>query len=82
MWSLTNMGDTGNGFLASIAICQALFEREKTGKGQWCETAIVNAQLFNTSYAIAKPDGTPIEGWVGMYPEDTVLELAAQYVTG
>lgn len=61
MWSLTNMGDTGNGFLAAMAICQALYEREKTGKGQWCETAIVNAQLFNTSYAIAKPDGTPIE---------------------
>ena len=32
IWSLTNMGDTGNGFLAAIAICQALFEREKTGK--------------------------------------------------
>lgn len=61
MWSLTNMGDTGNGFLAAIAICQALYEREKTGKGQWCETAIVNAQLFNTSYAVARPDGTPIE---------------------
>lgn len=61
MWSLTNMGDTGNGFLAAIAISQALYEREKTGKGQWCETAIVNAQLFNTSYAIARPDGTPIE---------------------
>ena len=61
MWSLTNMGDTGNGFLAAIAICQALYEREKTGKGQWCETAIVNAQLFNTSYAIAKPDGSAVE---------------------
>lgn len=61
MWSLTNMGDTGNGFLAAIAICQALYEREKTGRGQWCETAIVNAQLFNTSYAIARPDGTAIE---------------------
>ena len=61
MWSLTNMGDTGNGFLAAIAISQALYEREKTGKGQWCETAIVNAQLFNTSYAIAHPDGTPVE---------------------
>lgn len=61
MWSLTNMGDTGNGFLAATAICQALYEREKTGKGQWCETAIVNAQLFNTSYALARPDGTGIE---------------------
>ncbi|MFK7896831.1 MAG: CaiB/BaiF CoA transferase family protein [Myxococcota bacterium] len=61
LWSLTSMGDTGNGFLAAIAISQALFEREKTGKGQWCETAIVNAQLYNSSHAIARPDGTPIE---------------------
>ncbi len=61
MWSLTNMGDTGNGFLAAIAICQALYEREKTGRGQWCETAIVNAQLFNTSHTIARPDGEGIE---------------------
>jgi len=55
------MGDTGNGFLAAIAICQALFEREKTGQGQFCETAIVNAQLFNSSHAIARPDGAPIK---------------------
>ncbi len=61
IWSLTNMGDTGNGFLAAIAICQALYEREKSGRGQFCETAIINAQMFNTSHAVARPDGTPIE---------------------
>ena len=61
MWSLTSMGDTGNGFLAAIAICQALFERETTGRGQFCETAIVNAQLLNSSHAIVHPDGTPFE---------------------
>lgn len=61
IWSLTNMGDTGNGFLAAIAICQALYEREKTGRGQFCETAIVNAQMFNTSHAAARPDGSAIE---------------------
>ena len=58
LWSLTNMGDTGNGFLAAIGICQALYEREKTGRGQWVETAIVNAQLLNTSYVVAAPDGS------------------------
>ncbi|MBT39931.1 MAG: CoA transferase [bacterium] len=58
MWSLTNMGDTGNGFLAAIAMCQALYEREKTGKGQWVETAIVNAQLINTSHSVARADGS------------------------
>jgi crotonobetainyl-CoA:carnitine CoA-transferase CaiB-like acyl-CoA transferase len=61
LWSLTNMGDTGNGFLAAIAICQALYEREKTGRGQWVETAIVNAQLLNTSYTVARPDGGGFE---------------------
>ena len=25
------------------------------------------------------PDGTPIAGWLGMFPEDEVLELAAQH---
>ncbi|MBW2270709.1 MAG: CoA transferase [Deltaproteobacteria bacterium] len=60
-WSLTSMGDTGNGFLAATAICQALYEREKTGRGQWVDTAIVNAQLLNTSYAIARADGTGFE---------------------
>ena len=61
LWSLTNMGDTGNGFLAAIAICQALYEREKTGKGQWVETAIVNAQLVNTSHVVAGADGRRFE---------------------
>ena len=61
LWSMTNMGDTGNGFLAATAICQALYEREKTGRGQWVETAIVNAQLLNTSYTVARPDGTGFE---------------------
>lgn len=61
MWSLTNMGDTGNGYLAAIGICQALYEREKTGLGQWVDTAIVNAQLLNTSYVVAKSDGGGFE---------------------
>ncbi len=61
IWSLTNMGDTGNGYLAAIGICQALYERERTGRGQWVDTAIVNAQLLNTSHAVARPDGSGFE---------------------
>ena len=61
LWSLTSMGDTGNGFLAAIGICQALYAREKTGCGQWVETAIVNAQLLNASHAAARPDGSGFE---------------------
>lgn len=61
IWSYTNMGDTGNGYLAATAICQALYEREKNGRGQFVETAIVYAQLLNTSYALARPDGSGFE---------------------
>ena len=61
VWSLTSLGDTGNGFLSAAAICQALMEREKTGKGQFVDTSIVNACLLNTSYGIAKPDGSAVD---------------------
>jgi crotonobetainyl-CoA:carnitine CoA-transferase CaiB-like acyl-CoA transferase len=61
IWSLTSLGDTGNGFLTAVGICNALMEREKTGKGQFVDTSIVNACLLNTSYAVSKPDGTPVE---------------------
>ena len=58
LWSLVSLGDTGNGFLSAVAIMNALMEREKTGKGQFVDTSIINAALLNTSYAVAKPDGT------------------------
>ena len=61
LWSLTSLGDTGNGFLSAIGIMNALTEREKTGKGQFVDTSIVNACLLNTSYAVAKPDGSAVE---------------------
>jgi len=61
LWSLSSLGDTGNGFLSAIAIVQALAQRDRTGEGQFCETSIVNAQLLNTSYAVARPDGTGFE---------------------
>ncbi|PTD19969.1 CaiB/BaiF CoA transferase family protein [Sphingomonas fennica] len=60
IWSLTSLGDTGNGFLSAIGILNALMEREKTGRGQFVDTSIVNACLLNTSYAVAKPDGAAV----------------------
>jgi crotonobetainyl-CoA:carnitine CoA-transferase CaiB-like acyl-CoA transferase len=59
MWSRSGMGDTGNAFLAAIAITQALYHRERTGRGQAVGTSIVNACLVNTSYAWVYADGTP-----------------------
>jgi len=61
LWSLTSLGDTGNGFLTAVGICNALMERERTGKGQFVDTSIVNAALLNTSYAVAKPDGSAVD---------------------
>ncbi len=61
LWSFTSLGDTGNGFLSAISILQALYHRDRTGAGQFCDTSIVNAQLLNTSYAVARADGTGFE---------------------
>jgi crotonobetainyl-CoA:carnitine CoA-transferase CaiB-like acyl-CoA transferase len=61
MWSFCSLGDTGNGFLSAIAILQALRERDRCGEGQFCDTSIVYAQLLNTSYAVARPDGSGFE---------------------
>jgi crotonobetainyl-CoA:carnitine CoA-transferase CaiB-like acyl-CoA transferase len=61
LWSFCSLGDTGNGFLSAIAIIQALLQRDRTGEGQFCETSIVYAQLLNTSYAVARADGSGFE---------------------
>ena len=58
LWSFTSFGDTGNGFLSATAVIQALYHRDRTGEGQFVDTSIMNAALLNTSYAVAKPDGT------------------------
>jgi crotonobetainyl-CoA:carnitine CoA-transferase CaiB-like acyl-CoA transferase len=61
LWSRSNMGDTGNALLASIAIVAALYHRARTGEGQAVGTSIVNAGIFNTSYAWIHEDGTPAD---------------------
>lgn len=58
LWSLTSFGDTGNGFLSAVGVIQALYHRDRTGEGQMVDTSIINAALLNTSYAVAKPDGS------------------------
>jgi crotonobetainyl-CoA:carnitine CoA-transferase CaiB-like acyl-CoA transferase len=61
LWSFTSLGDTGNGFLSAIAVLQALYHRDRTGEGQFVDTSIINAQLLNSSYAVARPDGGALE---------------------
>jgi crotonobetainyl-CoA:carnitine CoA-transferase CaiB-like acyl-CoA transferase len=61
MWSFTSFGDTGNGFLSATSIIQAIYHRDRTGEGQFVDTSIINAALLNTSYAVAKPDGSGVD---------------------
>ena len=61
LWSLTSFGDTGNGFLSAVGVIQALYHRDRTGEGQMVDTSIINAALLNTSYAVARPDGSGFE---------------------
>jgi len=58
IWANTSLGDTGNGLLSAAACIQALYHRDRTGKGQMVDTAIVNAFLLHDSFTYAFPDGT------------------------
>jgi crotonobetainyl-CoA:carnitine CoA-transferase CaiB-like acyl-CoA transferase len=59
-WSLTSMGDTGNGYLSAIAVIQALYHRARSGEGQSVDTSILNAALLSASAAAVTADGTPV----------------------
>ena len=50
-WSLTSLGDTGNGFLSAIGVIQALYHRARTGVPQSVDTSILNAALLSASAA-------------------------------
>jgi crotonobetainyl-CoA:carnitine CoA-transferase CaiB-like acyl-CoA transferase len=57
IWSVTSLGDTGNGFLSALGIIQAIYDRDRTGEGQFLRTSILYAHLLNTSTAWVSPDG-------------------------
>ena len=59
-WSLTSLGDTGNGFLSAIGVIQALFHRTRTGEAQSVDTSILNAGLLLSSQASIRDDGSPL----------------------
>jgi crotonobetainyl-CoA:carnitine CoA-transferase CaiB-like acyl-CoA transferase len=59
-WSLTSLGDTGNGYLSAIGVIQALYHRARTGEPQSVDTSILNAGLLIGSMASIRPDGTPL----------------------
>jgi crotonobetainyl-CoA:carnitine CoA-transferase CaiB-like acyl-CoA transferase len=57
IWSATSLGDTGNGFLSALGIIQALYDRDRTGEGQFVRTSILYAHMLNSSMAWISPDG-------------------------
>jgi crotonobetainyl-CoA:carnitine CoA-transferase CaiB-like acyl-CoA transferase len=59
-WSLSSLGDTGNGFFSAIGVIQALYHRARTGEPQSVDTSILNAGLLVASMAALKPDGTAL----------------------
>lgn len=59
-WSLTSLGDTGNGFLSAIGVIQALYHRQRTGEAQSVDTSILNAAMLVASTAAVKADGSPL----------------------
>jgi crotonobetainyl-CoA:carnitine CoA-transferase CaiB-like acyl-CoA transferase len=59
-WSLTSLGDTGNGFLSAIGVIQALYHRERTGESQTVDTSILNAGMLLASMTAVKADGTAL----------------------
>jgi len=56
-FGLGSGGDKGNGFLGAIAVVDALYDRDRTGKGQKVDTSILNAALFSCSRVYTTPDG-------------------------
>ncbi|HEX4218247.1 MAG TPA: CoA transferase [Acidimicrobiales bacterium] len=59
-WSLTSLGDTGNGFLSAIGVIQALYHRARSGESQSVDTSILNAGLLAASMTSVQADGTPV----------------------
>ena len=50
--------DASNGFLAAIAMMQALYHRDRTGEGQFLDTCIVDAGTLVASDAVLLPSNT------------------------
>ncbi|KAA9156341.1 CoA transferase [Amycolatopsis acidicola] len=57
IWPSISLGDTGNGLLSAIAVLQALYHRDRTGRGQFVDTSILYAHLLNASMAWTTPGG-------------------------
>jgi crotonobetainyl-CoA:carnitine CoA-transferase CaiB-like acyl-CoA transferase len=58
-WSRFGMCDATAGLLSVLGVLQALYHRERTGKGQWVETNILNAGMMLASDVVTGGTGLP-----------------------
>jgi crotonobetainyl-CoA:carnitine CoA-transferase CaiB-like acyl-CoA transferase len=60
-FSVGTGGDLGNGFLGASAVVYALYDRDRTGKGQKVDTSILNSALFCNSRLYTNPAGDVLD---------------------
>jgi crotonobetainyl-CoA:carnitine CoA-transferase CaiB-like acyl-CoA transferase len=58
IWHATAFGDTANGVASANAVIQALAHRDRTGRGQFVHTSILNVCMLFNSSTFARPDGS------------------------
>ena len=69
----TTPADFGAAWTSAVAVCAALFHRERTGRGQHIETSLLGAALTLQNYATAK---LPVSDAVFLQPTlDAVAEV-------
>lgn len=87
IWPSISLGDTGNGLLSAIGVLQALYHRDRTGRGQEVDTSIAYAHLLNASSAWVTPDGemsgdrprVDAQGW-GLSPLHRIYPAATGWL--
>ena len=60
-FSVGTGGDLGNGFFGASAVVYALYDRDRTGKGQKVDTSILNSALFCNSRLYTNPAGDVLD---------------------
>ena len=50
IWHPSALGDFGNGVASAVAVIQALYHRERTGRGQFVDTSILDLGYLYNSY--------------------------------
>jgi len=61
-YSATSLGDTGAGYLAAMAVVQALFDRHATGVTRDVTTSLLNASMLSASVTYLERSSNTVRG--------------------